>query len=695
MSLEILAQGESRLCRAFNKLPALAWTVDRELRFYSTLGTAFRDLGLTLEASVGATLSEFFGTDDERSAPISAHMRALAGETVYFEMQLGARFFRTYVEPLHAEDGEIEGALGVALDATAERRASVALRRSEEKLAMAQAAAHLGSWEHDLNADTVTWSNELFSLCGLKSSEILPTPELLWRFIHEEDGERVRTAFSTARADGEPFVVDARLRREDGTESWVELRGRFIFDREERPARVFGTMLDITARKRAEADLAHQAHYDPLTELPNRKLLNERLARALARAQRVGSRVAVLYVDLDRFKAINDTLGHAAGDAFLKVTAARIATVVRESETVARYGDDDFIVIAVDLEGADDAAHAAKALVEAFERPFEIEGRELYSSVSVGISLFPDDGRSAEQLIRAAHAAHTRAKSGGGNALHFYTSSTHDRAVERLGLETELRHAFERDEFRLHYQPIIGADDSIVAVEALVRWHHPTLGLVYPDRFISICEEIGLMVPLGQWILRAALAQAHLWRHSGVGPVRVAVNLSARQLLDAELTSTVRRALADTAVPAELLDLEITESAVMHDVEGARRAVMGVKELGVGFSLDDFGTGYSSLAYLKHFPVDALKIDRMFVRDLPGDREDAAIVSAVVALGHALGVRVVAEGVETAVQAALVRDLGCDQQQGYYYSKPLPPENLEPFLRQRLIGASRAAAAGD
>jgi diguanylate cyclase (GGDEF)-like protein len=469
------------------------------------------------------------------------------------------------------------------------------------------------------------------------------------------------------------------------------LRGRFIFDREERPARVFGTMLDITARKRAEADLAHQAHYDPLTELPNRKLLNERLARALARAQRVGSRVAVLYVDLDRFKAINDTLGHAAGDAFLKVTAARIATFVRESDTVARYGDDDFIVIAVDLEGADDAAHAAKALVEAFERPFEIEGRELYSSVSVGISLFPDDGRSAEQLIRAAHAAHTRAKSGGGNALHFYTASTHDRAVERLGLETELRHAFERDEFRLHYQPIIGADDSIVAVEALVRWHHPTLGLVYPDRFISICEEIGLMVPLGQWILRAALAQAHLWRRSGVGPVRVAVNLSARQLLDAALTSTVRRALADTAVPAELLDLEITESAVMHDVEGARRAVMEVKELGVGFSLDDFGTGYSSLAYLKHFPVDALKIDRMFVRDLPGDREDAAIVSAVVALGHALGVRVVAEGVETAVQAALVRDLGCDQQQGYYYSKPVPPENLEPLLRQRLIGGPRAA----
>jgi diguanylate cyclase (GGDEF)-like protein len=482
------------------------------------------------------------------------------------------------------------------------------------------------------------------------------------------------------------------LRRADGTERWVELRGRFVFDREERPARVFGTMLDVTARKRAEADLAHQAHYDPLTELPNRKLLSERLARALARSQRIGSRVAVLYVDLDRFKAINDTLGHAAGDIFLKAAAERIGTVVRESDTVARHGNDDFIVIVVDLEDADDAAHSAKALVEAFERPFEIEGREFYSSVSVGVSLFPDDGRTVEPLIRAAHAAHSRAKAAGGNALHFYTAATHERAVERLGLETELRHAFERDEFRMHYQPIVGADDAIVAVEALVRWEHPLLGLVYPDRFIAICEEIGLMVPLGQWILRAALAQVHVWRRAGVGPVRVAVNLSARQLLDPSLATTVRRALADTAVPAALLDLEITESAVMHDVDGARRAVTDVKELGVGFSLDDFGTGYSSLAYLKHFPVDALKIDRAFVRDLPGDREDAAIVSAVVALGHALGVRVVAEGVETAVQAALVCQLGCDEQQGYYHSKPLPAQDLEPLLRARLLGAAHAAS---
>jgi diguanylate cyclase (GGDEF)-like protein/PAS domain S-box-containing protein len=692
MSLEILADSESRLRRVFNQLPALVWTVDRELRFCSTLGAAFRDLGLTLEASKGAPVAEFFGSDDDHYAPNAAHARALAGESVYFEIELGARFFRTYVEPLRDESGEIEGVLGVALDATAERRAAGAFRRSEENLAMAQAAAHLGSWDHDLNRDSVVWSQELFALCGVDPETVVPTPDLLWRFVHDEDAERVRTAFAAARADGEPFVVDTRLKRADGGERWVELRGRFAFDHEERPARVFGTMLDVTARKQAEADLVYQAHYDPLTQLPNRKLFAERLTRAMARAKRVGSRVAVLYIDLDRFKSINDTLGHAIGDALLQASAERIATIVRESDTIARHGSDEFIVILVDLETADDAARAAQAMVDAFEARFEIEGRDLYSSVSVGVSLFPEDGRTAEQLVRAAHAAHSRAKAAGGNGLHFYTSATHERAVEHLTLENELRRAFERGEFVLHYQPIVGNDDGIVAVEALVRWQHPTDGLVYPDRFIALCEEIGLMVPLGRWITRAALEQVRAWRESGVGAMRVAVNLSARQLLDPSLTATVRTLLAEAAVPADLLDLEITESAVMHDLTGAKRAVAEVKALGVGFSLDDFGTGYSSLAYLKHFPVDALKIDRAFVRDLPGERGDAAIVSAIVALGHALDLRVVAEGVETAAQAALLRKLGCDEQQGYHYAKPLPAQGIESMLRARRVGSIRAVS---
>ena len=691
MSLEILAESESRLRRIFNQLPALAWTVDRELRFCSTLGTALADVGLTLEASTGASLVEFFGSDNESYAPTAAHLRALAGEAVYLELELGSRFFRTYIEPLRTDEGEIEGVLGIAFDATGERRAVIALRRAEENLALAQAAAHLGSWNHDLDRETATWSDELFALCGVTPDEVEPTPELLWRFIHREDRERVRTAFAAARADGEPFVLDTRLERAGGGECWVELRGRFTFDREGRPLRMLGTMLDISARKRAEADLVRQAHYDPLTQLPNRKLLGERLGRALARAKRVGSRVAVLSIDLDRFKTIGETLGHGLGDALLQQAAERLGHVVRESDVVARHGTDEFVVILVDVETADDAARMAQAVVDAFAPRFEVEGRELYSSVSVGISLFPDDAKSVDDLIRAARAAHSRAKAAGGNGLHFHTARTHERAVERLTMENQLRHALERDEFRLHYQPIVGAHAAIVGVEALVRWQHPKLGLIYPDRFINLCEEIGLIIPLGRLIMRSALEQLHRWRETGIGSLRMALNISARQLLDPALPSMVREALAESGVPANLLDLEITESAVMHDVTGARRAVSELKALGVCVAVDDFGTGYSSLAYLKHFPVDALKIDKAFVRDLAVGSGDAAIVAAVVALGHALGLQVVAEGVETAAQAALVRKMGCDAQQGYYHAKPMPAKEVEPYLRARQPGTMHAA----
>ena len=691
MSLEILAESESRLRQVFNQLPALVWTVDRELRFHATLGAALADVGLTLEASTGASLAEFFGSDNERYAPTAAHLRALAGERVYLELEIGARFFRTYVEPLRSDDGEIEGVLGVAFDATAERRAVAAARRAEENLTLAQAAAHLGSWNHDLDREAVVWSDELFALCGLKPNEIGPTPELLWRFIHREDRDRVRAAFAAARTDGEPFVVDTRLARADGGECWVELRGRFTFDREERPIRMLGTMLDITARKRAEADLAHQTHYDPLTQLPNRKLLGERLGRVLARAKRVGSRVAVLVLDLDRFKAISETLGHGFGDALLQRAAERIGNVVRESDVVARHGNDEFVVTLVDVETAADAARMAQALVDAFVARFEIDGRELYSSVSIGVSLFPDDAKSVDDLIRAARSAHSRAKTAGGHGLHFYTARTHERAVEHLTMENQLRHGLERDEFRLHYQPIVGANAAFVGVEALVRWQHPTLGLVYPDRFVNLCEEIGLIIPLGRLIMRSALAQLHRWRETGIGSLRMALNISARQLLDPSFPLTVREALAESGVPADLLDLEITESAVMNDVTGARTAVLELKSLGVRVAVDDFGTGYSSLAYLKHFPVDALKIDKAFVRDLAVDSGDAAIVAAIVALGHALGLRVVAEGVETAAQAALVRKIGCDEQQGYYHAKPMPAKEVEPYLRARQPGTMHAA----
>jgi diguanylate cyclase (GGDEF)-like protein/PAS domain S-box-containing protein len=673
----LFAAGENRLAPLLDRLPALAWVVDARGVLQSAHGSLLD--GVAPDAALA-----------QLDAP-ALNARALAGEAVFFEMELEDRAVRGYVEPVR-EGESVVGAAGVALDVTAELRAVRDLRRTEDALAMAQEAAHLGSWDYDLLGGRIVWSSELYKLCGVDPETFEPAGDSLVRFTHPDDREAVSAALAQARAAGSSFAVDARLVAADGTERWVEHRGRYTRDVERRAARALGTALDISARKRFELDLVRQAHYDQLTGLPNRTLLQQRIEEALTRARRDGTRVIVAFADLDRFKAINDTLGHAAGDTLLQSAGARIAALLPEGALTARLAGDEFAVLVPEAGSAVDAARLGQALVEAFAQRFEFDGRSLYAPISLGISLFPDDGESVADLQRAADAALSRAKAAGGNGLRFYSANVHRRAVDRLSLETDLRAAIEGEQFVLHYQPIVGPGAVIVGAEALLRWPHPTLGLIPPAEFIPLCEETGTIVPLGRWVLRRALRQMQEWATRSSEPGRIAINMSARQLLDPNLFAIVREALTESGFPPDRLELEITESAVMSDLAGAKRAVAEVKALGVRFALDDFGTGYSALSYLKHFPVDALKIDRTFVRDLPADRGDAAIVSAIVGLGHALSLRVVAEGVETAAQAALVRRLGCDEQQGFYYAQALPPDEFGALVRTRRVGVRRMVA---
>jgi diguanylate cyclase (GGDEF)-like protein/PAS domain S-box-containing protein len=675
-------ESDGLLALIVEAVPALLWTVNRELVFESSAGIGLSGLRSPQDAFRGRSLYDVLGTRDPAHAAIAAHRRALCGQPVSFDLEHGERAFRAFAHPVRGRAGDVVGVRGFGLDVTAERAVSESLRRSEEALSLAQSAARIGSWTHDLDHGWTTWTDELYVLCGLAPHSEEPTPALLMRFVHRDDRIALEAAIDFAREERKPFIVDTRLVRRDGTERWVQHRGRHVTDASRAP-RLIATVLDITMRKRAEAQTEYQANYDELTGLPNRKLLADRLQRSILHAQHNGTQLAVLYVDLDRFKTINDTLGHDIGDQFLKAVAPRLCESVRATDTVARPGGDEFIIVLPEIASIGEAGRTAERIVESFAHPVALGGRELYSSASVGISVFPDDGTTPEELIRAADAALYRAKTGGNGTFRFYAAATHARAVDRLELEHALRRAYERGEFVLHYQPIVDRFERPVALEALLRWQHPEEGLIGPDRFIPLCEETGLIVPLGRWVIRRALDQLATWTAAGMPPVRLGLNISARQMLDPHLARSLGEALAETGVSPSQIELEMTESVLVGDVSGVRRVIHELKALGVRVSLDDFGTGYSALSYLKHFSVDALKIDRAFVRDLPHDRGDAAIVSAVVALGHAMGLTVVAEGVETAEQAALVRHLGCDELQGFYFARPMALDALQRVLLSR------------
>ncbi|WEN40652.1 putative signaling protein [Thauera sp. GDN1] len=441
-----------------------------------------------------------------------------------------------------------------------------------------------------------------------------------------------------------------------------------------------GMFSDISAQRVAEERIRHLAHHDALTNLPNRTLLNDRLGVAMDRARRSGQPLALLFIDLDRFKYVNDTLGHPLGDRLLQAVAQRLHTVLREGDTLARLGGDEFVVLVEGLAGPEDAERVARKLLQAMQQPVLLDGHELFIGGSIGISLFPQDGDTIEALVRCADSAMYRAKDAGRNTFRFHTREQASRSRERFELEHGLRHAVERGELRLLYQPQAACrSGALVGVEALVRWEHPGRGTIMPDRFIPLAEEIGLIRPIGEWVLNTACAQARAWEREG-RPVRVAVNLSGQQISTDGLVDAVRDALDRSGLSPRLLELEITEGHILKRVDHCIDTLRKLKGLGVTLAIDDFGTGYSSLSYLKRLPVDRLKIDRSFVEGVPADHDDTAIVATILAMARNLGLAVIAEGVETEDQLRHLSAAHCDEYQGYLLGRPVPADAIRARL---------------
>jgi diguanylate cyclase (GGDEF)-like protein/PAS domain S-box-containing protein len=580
-------------------------------------------------------------------------------------------------------------------DVTAEREAEMRVQRAlaEQDLILDNATVGIAFVR---NRVIQRCNRFLEEMCGARRGSLVGQLSSTLFANEDEWKEAARRAFEETPPGG-IHVADARLKRADGSTFLCSMRGRRIDageaeqewiwsyedvsaerEADRRVQEALGALERMVTERTAELEEAkaraqHLADHDALTGLPNRRLLEDRLTQALALSYRNQQNTAVMFVDLDRFKTINDSLGHAVGDALLKEVASRLVKQLRIGDTICRIGGDEFVVVLPEVKRSSDVAHVAQKVIEQLSQPVVIEERELLVSSSIGISVYPDDGRDAESLIRNADAAMYHAKELGRANYQFFTEQMNQAASRRLNLESDLRRAISRDELRVHYQPIVeAASGRVAAHEALVRWQHPERGLVYPAEFIQLAEETGQILKIGEWIL----GEACRWTtfigarsHDG-GDLQIAVNLSARQFNDPQLPKIVARVLRETGLPPRLLELEITESTAMRETDAALRTLQRLKQIGVSIAIDDFGTGYSSLSYLRRFPVDKVKIDRSFVAELPADRDQGAIVSAIVALAHALQIQVVAEGVETEEQREFLRSCGCDFIQGYLIGRP-------------------------
>lgn len=515
---------------------------------------------------------------------------------------------------------------------------------------------------------------------GYRPDELIG--KVVFELFHPNDQKSKRRIASKLLSDSGSDAISYRVQHKDDHYIWLETRTTAINDPETGEIiEIVAVSRDITERKESEERLLYLANYDSLTGLPNRALFRDRLRRAIVRAQRNSTKVALLFLDLDRFKMINDSLGHHAGDQLLRGVSRRLKQHAREGDTIARLGGDEFTVILEGVKSADDSAIVAEKILELMQTPFRLDGHEVVVTPSIGITLFPDDAGDMRSLLKNADTAMYRSKEMGRNGFQFYTSDMNAKAYELLMLENNLRHAMERDEFRLHYQPQIDLhSQGVIGMEALLRWEHPEQGLVQPEVFIPYAEETGLIIQIGQCVLRTACEEAKKWVDAGL-PTRVAVNLSMYQFVEKDFVSHVALALEETQLPPHLLELEITESFLAHNVEQAAHTLKQLHDLGVHLSVDDFGTGYSSLSYLKRFPLNTLKIDQSFVKDINTDADSATIAEAIIGLGKNLGLNVIAEGVEKEEQVFFLRNRGCDLVQGFLISHPMSSDKVISWLK--------------
>jgi diguanylate cyclase (GGDEF)-like protein/PAS domain S-box-containing protein len=587
------------------------------------------------------------------------------------------------ITPLTSAEGRITHFISTGKDITERERALEDLRESEQRFHGTFDQAAVGIAHVALDGHWLRVNQKLCEIIGYPEHELLQLTFLQVTYPEDKglEQESIRQLLANEIWH---FSLEKRYVRKDGDVIWINLTVSLVRDDLGAPKYFISVIEDVTRRKEAEAQLVYLANHDALTGLANRTLLQDRLSQSIAVANRSGHAVAVLFIDMDRFKNINDSLGHDIGDRFLLAIAQRLADTVRAGDTVARLGGDEFVIVLGELRRPEYAATVATQVLAAVSRPLLMEGHELTLSSSIGISLYPKDGLDVHTILKNADAALNRAKNAGRNSYQFYASEMNAHALERLTLENDLHYALKRNEFRLYYQPQVDAvSGEIVGVEALLRWQPQGGKVLPPSRFLPLLEESGLILPVGEWVLRTACTQACAWARQ-VMPVRVAVNISGIQCQRQNLVELVARVLRDTNCNAEWLEIEVTESVLMKDADQTTEILLSLKQMGVHLAIDDFGTGYSSLNYLKRFPIDTLKIDQSFVRDITIDPGDALIAKAVIALAHSLQLKVIAEGVETKEQLAFLCAHDCDYVQGYIYSPAITATEIHNWLRPSL-----------
>ncbi len=583
---------------------------------------------------------------------------------------------------------EDRATLGSFMDITERKQAESqreamleALRQSEEKYRSILESIQEGYFEVDLNGNFTFCNNSMSRLTGCSKEELLGMNYK--QFTNEENIKEVLQAFNEVYDTGEPFKFDWQIIRRSGSEGFIEASVTLKKDLSGKPIGFKGMIRDITERKRIEQQINYMATHDALTGLPNRLMFSQLLNHAIRSAQRHGKQLAVLFIDLDRFKTINNSLGHEAGDRLLKEMARRFRKSLRAVDIVGRLGGDEFIILTDEVDELNQVANVAHKLLTTVIQPMVLAGEECRITASIGISIYPRDGNDEQSLMKNADVAMYFAKEEGKNNYQFYSKDIHSLSNKRFSIETNLYRALERNELSLEYQAKVDFKSGMITgVEALLRWKNPSLGTLTPMQFIPVAEGTGMIVPIGRWVMKTACAQNVAWQRQGLPPIRVAVNLSLRQLMDDKLLEDIKAALDESGMAPNLLELEITESMVMHNPEHMIGVLTNIKKMGVRLAVDDFGTGYSSLSQIKNFPVDTLKVDRSFIRNLVQDSDNQAITQAIINMGKNLCLTVVAEGVETQEQKDYLRYLICDEMQGFHFSKPVAPDQFADLLRK-------------
>lgn len=676
-----LRASEEQYRELFENANDIVYSLDLEGRVTSMNVAGQRITGYSRDELPGMNIRELVAGADhdalERALQTSSedlavrpafHLHFLARDGRRIPVEVNSRVIR--------RDGQPVGVQGIARDVS-EREAN------EERFRLLFERNLAGVFRGTVDGRIVECNDALARMFGFESREAFMLQPPGSRYTDPEARQRL---IQLLELQGTVTNVELSMSRSDGTTLWVLENASLLKGQGGEPDMIEGTIIDITDRKTAHEKIEYQAYHDLLTDLPNRLLFRDRITMALARARRARRGAAVMFLDLDQFKLVNDTLGHTIGDGLLQSVAWRLVDCVRAEDTVARMGGDEFTILLPEITDRGAASTVAQKVIETVNEAVTVDGHELFVTTSIGIAIFPEDGTDAETLLKNADRAMYRAKDLGRNNYQFATPALFDSSAGRLALERSLHHAFERHEFVLHYQPMVEiASGRVVGAEALVRWQHPEHGLMNPDDFIPIAEDCQLIVKLGEWVLRTACTQMKRWHDSGHDWLRIAVNLSPRQFQQRDLATMVERVLDETGYPANLLDLEITESTAMQNADLSLQVMRRLKEMGIRISIDDFGTGYSSLNYLKRFPIDTVKIDQDFVRDLSSDASDAAIITAVISMAKALNLRVVAEGVETQEQFDFLHRERCAEMQGFLHSPPLPAGEFEEALLRMFV----------